>query len=92
MKTNLVDLDKSDFCCQFGIDSSGNVICELFLGSNIVDQPNPPDYDPSVAVAFEEANALVGWWEINYAGLPYAKEPTSAPGSSYGSATAWLSE
>lgn len=34
----------------------------------------------------------MGWWEINYAGLPYAREVTEAPGSSYGAATAWLSE
>ena len=46
-------LDKQTFCCNFGVTPSGQVVCELYLGSKIVDQLSPPEFDPSVAVTFE---------------------------------------
>ena len=45
--------NKRDFCCNFGVTTNNQAICELYTGSKIVDQNQPAQLNPSVAVTYQ---------------------------------------
>ena len=56
-----------DFCCNFGISSSNQVICELFQGSQITDQTGSSQMDPAAAIKFQiSLKNPQGWFLIRY--------------------------